>query len=109
MHIARRIGVGPGDIGGECFHKRDREIAGPRRGLGKGAEIEQISALQAVAIGATALQGIAPTIASARASAASKSSMCCRYVASSQTARMAALDSIGASRGDREVLMMRAT
>jgi hypothetical protein len=35
--------------------------------------------------------------------------MCWRYVASSQIARMAALDSMGASRGDREVLMLRAT
>jgi hypothetical protein len=32
-----------------------------------------------------------------------------RHARSSHTARMAALDSIGASRGEREVLMMRAT
>jgi hypothetical protein len=35
--------------------------------------------------------------------------MCCRAALSSQTARMAALDNIGARRGDKEVLMMRAT
>jgi hypothetical protein len=35
--------------------------------------------------------------------------MCWRQAASSQTARMAALDSMGASKGEREVLMMRAT
>jgi hypothetical protein len=35
--------------------------------------------------------------------------MCCKYAASSQTARMAALENIGARRGDKEVLMLRAT
>ncbi len=40
MHVARRIGVGPGDIGGERLDQRDREIAGPDRGLGEGAGIE---------------------------------------------------------------------
>jgi hypothetical protein len=35
--------------------------------------------------------------------------MCWRHTISSQTARMAALDNIGASKGEREVLMMRAT
>jgi hypothetical protein len=48
-----------------------------------------------------------PVAASARASAASKSSMFRRYDASSQTARMAALESIGASRGERDVLIAR--
>jgi hypothetical protein len=65
--------------------------------------------LQALAIGSAALVGITPVAASARASAASKPSMCWRYVASSQTARMAALDSMGASIGESEVLMIRAT
>jgi len=67
------------------------------------------SALQAFAIASAALVGMMPVAASARASAASKSSMCWRYAASSQIVRMAALDSMGASRGDREVLMLRAT
>jgi hypothetical protein len=66
-------------------------------------------ALQARPIPSAALAGITPVAASARASAASKSSMCCRYATSSHTARIAALDNIGASRGDRDVLMMRAT
>src|SRR4029079_6846233 len=44
---------------------------------------------------------------SARASAASKSSMFCRHATSSHTARIAALDSIGASSGDRDVLILR--
>jgi hypothetical protein len=35
--------------------------------------------------------------------------MRCRQAVSSQTARMAALENIGARRGDREVLMLRAT
>jgi hypothetical protein len=35
--------------------------------------------------------------------------MCCRYAASSQTARMAAVENIGARRDDRDVLMLRAT
>jgi hypothetical protein len=35
--------------------------------------------------------------------------MFCRVAASSQTARMAALDSIGARRGERDVLILRAT
>src|SRR5581483_7194908 len=65
------------------------------------------SALQALPIGATARFGMTPVAASARASAASKSSMFCNVAASSQTARMAALDSIGASRGERAVLMAR--
>src|SRR6202035_2869761 len=65
------------------------------------------SALQAARIGSTALFGMTPVAASARASAASKSSMFCKVAASSQTARMAALDSIGASRGERAVLMAR--
>jgi hypothetical protein len=50
-----------------------------------------------------------PVAASARASAASKSSIFWRHATSSHTARMAALDSMGANKGDREVLMMRAT
>jgi hypothetical protein len=50
-----------------------------------------------------------PVAASARASAASKSSICWIVVASSQTARMAALDRRGANRGEIAVLMMRAT
>jgi hypothetical protein len=33
--------------------------------------------------------------------------MFCRKVASSQTVRIAALDNIGASRGERDVLMAR--
>src|SRR5215211_7039587 len=65
------------------------------------------SAWQAFVIGAAALAGITPVAASARASAASKSSMFCRYATSSQTARMAALESIGARRGERSVLIAR--
>src|SRR3954467_4184698 len=63
------------------------------------------SARHAFVIGPAAPAGITPSAASARASAASKSSMFCRVVASSQTARIAALDSIGASRGERDVLI----
>ena len=63
------------------------------------------SARHAFVIGPAALAGITPSAASARASAASKSSMFCRVAASSQTARIAALDSIGASRGERDVLI----
>jgi hypothetical protein len=33
--------------------------------------------------------------------------MCCTKAASSQTARIATLDSMGASRGERDVLMVR--
>ena len=40
MHIARGIGVGLGDRGGQRLDQRDREIAGPRRGLGQGGQIE---------------------------------------------------------------------
>jgi uncharacterized protein len=47
-----------------------------------------------------------PVAASARASALSKSSMCCKYEVSSHAARMAGLENKGASRGEREVLMM---
>src|SRR6185312_3467561 len=64
-------------------------------------------AWQAAAIGPAALAGMTPAATSARASAASKSSICWRHATSSQMARMATLDSIGASRGEREVLMMR--
>jgi hypothetical protein len=67
------------------------------------------SALQAFAIGCAALAGITPSAASARANADSKSNMCWRTAASAQTARMAALEKMGARRGDRDVLMMRAT
>src|SRR4029450_8961956 len=63
------------------------------------------SARHAFVIGPAASAGITPSAASARASAASKSSMFCSVAASSQTARIAALDSIGASRGERDVLI----
>ena len=108
MHIARGLNIGHGDIGGQRLDKGDREIAGARRGLCQGGKIER-PALQAARNRAAALCGITPVAASARARAASKSSMCCRHVTSSQTARMAGLDSMGASRGENEVLMMCAT
>src|SRR4051812_33609448 len=63
------------------------------------------SARQAASMAGTASPGMTPVAASARASAASKSSIDCSVARSSQTARMAALDSSGASRGDRAVLM----
>src|SRR5262249_36563492 len=66
-----------------------------------------LSALQPAAIGPAAVLGITSQVASARASAASKSSMCCSIAMSSQTARIGPLDSIGASRGEREVLIAR--
>src|SRR5262249_52381123 len=65
------------------------------------------SALHALAIMSPAAAGMTPLVASARARAASKSSMFCRNVASSHTVRIAALDNIGASRGERDVLMAR--
>ena len=40
MHIARGVGVGLGDVGGQRLDERDREIAGPRRGLGQRGEVE---------------------------------------------------------------------
>src|SRR5947207_8719505 len=63
------------------------------------------SARHAFVIGPAASAGITPSAASARASAASKSSMFCRHATSSQIARIAALDSIGASSGERDVLI----
>jgi len=39
VHIARRIDVGLGDIGGERLDEGDREIAGARRGLGQGGKV----------------------------------------------------------------------
>jgi len=92
MHIARGFRVGLGDFRREAKAARSNAPA-----------------LQAFAIGPAEPAGMTPVAASARASAASKSSMCWRYATSSQIARMAALDSIGASRGESEVLMMRAT
>ena len=41
MHIARGVGVGLGDVGGERLDQGDREIAGSGRGLGQGGEIER--------------------------------------------------------------------
>src|SRR6185312_8161720 len=63
------------------------------------------SALHAFVIGPATLAGMTPSAASARASAASKSSMLCRAEASSQIARIAALDRTGASNGESEVLI----
>jgi hypothetical protein len=94
MHVARGISVGLGDIGGERLDQGDREIAGSCRGLGQTGEIER-----------ACLAGLRDRA---------------RYVCgddtgrrlgapSSQTARMAALDSMGASNGERPVLMMHAT
>src|SRR5258708_18214392 len=56
----------------------------------------KLPALQAFVIGPAALAGITPVATSARARAASKSSICWRPAASSQTTRMAELDNIGA-------------
>src|SRR4029077_19377930 len=67
----------------------------------------KLPALQAFVIGPAALAGITPVATSARARAASKSSICWRHAASSQTTRIAALESIGASRGGRDVLILR--
>src|SRR6185295_11815979 len=78
----------------------------PERGAASaGAARSNDSALHAFVMGPAALAGITPSAASARASAASKSSMFCKVAASSQTARIAALDSIGASNGERDVLI----
>ena len=41
VHIARGIGVGPGDIGGERLDEGDCEIAGAGRRVGEGGEIER--------------------------------------------------------------------
>ncbi len=41
MHIARRIGVGLGDLSGECLDQGYREIAGPCRGLSQRREIKR--------------------------------------------------------------------
>ena len=41
MHIARGLGVGPGDLGGERLDEGDGEIAGARRGLGQCRKIER--------------------------------------------------------------------
>ena len=41
VHIARRIGASPGDLGGECLDKRDREVTGARCRLGQCAEVER--------------------------------------------------------------------
>src|SRR3954465_11646263 len=64
-------------------------------------------ALQALAMASAAFWGMMPTTASARARAASKSSMCCTAATASQNGRMPGLDSMGASRGESEVLMVR--
>ena len=90
MHEARGLGVALGDVGRQRLDQRDGEIAGPGRGLGQRGEVEGFG-LARIAIVAGALAGITPTAASARASAASKSSMLCRRARSSQTARIAAL------------------
>src|ERR1700752_59722 len=65
------------------------------------------SALHAPEIVLAAARGMTPVAASARANAASKSSICCRNAASSQTVRIVALENIGDSRGERAVLMSR--
>ena len=41
VHVARRVSVGLGDVSRERFDERNRNIAGPRRGLGQGREIER--------------------------------------------------------------------
>src|ERR1700759_2684816 len=69
--------------------------------------MSKASALQAARIGSTALFGMTPVAASARASAASKSSMFCKVDASSQRPCMAGVDSIGASGGGGAVLIAR--
>jgi len=80
MHIARGVGVGFARPGAEVsaftrgIARLPLRVAGPRPQRG---EFERLG-LQAFAIGAAALAGMTPTAASARASAASKSSMCCR-------------------------------
>jgi hypothetical protein len=98
MHIARGLGVGRGNLGGERLHQGNCEIAGAGRRLSKSGKFDELT-LQALAIRSTARSGMTPQAASARASAPSKSSIFCKNVASAQTARIAELDSIGASRG----------
>jgi hypothetical protein len=40
MHIARRLGVRLGDVGGQRLDEGDGEVAGPRGGVGQGGEVE---------------------------------------------------------------------
>ena len=40
MHVARGVGIILGDVCGQHLDEGDREIAGPRRGLGERGEIE---------------------------------------------------------------------
>ena len=40
MHIARGLGIRLGDVGRQRLDERDREVAGPRRGLGQRGEVE---------------------------------------------------------------------
>ena len=75
MHIARGFGVGPGDVGGQRLDQGNRKIAGFRRGFRQRGEIE-CPGLAGSLIGPAAAAGMTPVAASARASAASKSSMC---------------------------------
>ena len=42
VHIARGIGVSPGDAGGECLDEGDGEVAGARRRLGQISKIERL-------------------------------------------------------------------
>ena len=40
MHIARGLGIRLGDVGRQRLDQRDGEIAGPRRGVGQGGQVE---------------------------------------------------------------------
>src|SRR3977135_3012300 len=97
MHEAGRVLVLLGDLGGERRHQWNEDIAGGGRRGGDGREVEtlDLAGTRVLTSG-----GLPPAAASARASAASKSSMRWRRARSSTIARMAALENMGISRGE---------
>ena len=100
MHERGRVGVGLGDLGGERVDQRQRRCCrrrAPRPPAPRGRSARRWRRRRS---DRPRRRGITPTAASARASAASKSSMRCTRAPSSTTARMATLENIGSSRDD---------
>ena len=109
MHIARGLGVGLGDSAVSALTSGIARLP-ERVAASASAARSNASALQAAAIGPAALAGNDARWPLRRAPARLRNRACAAgRPHRRRRARMAALDSIGASRGEREVLMMRAT
>ena len=105
MDVARRLGIHFGDVRCQRLDEGDREVAGPGRGVRQRGEVERFGPAghrdRAGCIGRNHPErGLGP-----RQSRLEIQHVLQACAHRRMTARIAALDSMGASRGERDVLI----